>query len=73
VSKLDNLVTERLRSAVAEAYPPGYATVRTHDLVCLLDACGAPPESAPPVTAEAEDEDGLNFVHLGDDSAPWDS
>jgi hypothetical protein len=72
VRKLDSLVTERLRSAVAEAYPPGYATVRTHDLAALLDLV-APSEAAPPVPIEPGDEAGLDAFPSADDLAPWDS
>jgi len=32
-----NLVIERLRDAVSEAYPPGQTTVRTADLEWLLN------------------------------------
>jgi hypothetical protein len=35
-AKPRNLVVERLRDAVREAYPPGRATVRTADLEWIL-------------------------------------
>jgi hypothetical protein len=35
---MKNLVIERLRAAVEDAYPPGQTTVRTVDLEWLLDA-----------------------------------
>lgn len=39
---MKNLVIERLRDAVRDAYPPGQATVRTRDLEWLLNQVDPP-------------------------------